>query len=109
MSDDKNEKKGKKNQLNIQLDESIANGTYSNLVIINHSATEFVFDFVSVMPGVPKSKVKSRMILAPQHAKRLLRALSENIKRFENAHGSIKDDQKQHQNIPMNFGPTGEA
>ena len=104
----KEEDKAKKNQLNIQLDENIANGTYSNLVIINHSATEFVLDFVSVMPGMPKSKVKSRMILAPQHAKRLLRALSENIKRFENSHGSIKDDQKP-QNIPMNFGPTGQA
>lgn len=104
MKDDK----ANKNQLNIQLDESIANGTYSNLVIINHSATEFVLDFVSVMPGVPKSKVKSRMILAPQHAKRLLKALSENIKRFEKSHGSIKDD-KQQQNIPLNFGPTGQA
>ena len=102
------EDKAKKNQLNIQLDENIANGTYSNLVIINHSTTEFVLDFVSVMPGVPKSKVKSRMILAPQHAKRLLKALSENIKRFENSHGEIKDDQKQ-QNIPLNFGPTGQA
>jgi len=101
--------KAKKNQLNIQLDENIANGTYSNLVIINHSSTEFVLDFVSVMPGVPKSKVKSRMVLAPQHAKRLLRALSENIKRYENSHGEIKEDQKQQQNIPMNFGPTGEA
>lgn len=104
----KEEDKAKKNQLNIQLDENIANGTYSNLVIINHSATEFVLDFVSVMPGVPKSKVKSRMILAPQHAKRLLSALSENIKRYEASHGKIKDDQKQ-QNIPLNFGPTGQA
>ena len=95
----KEEDKAKKNQLNIQLDENIANGTYSNLVIINHSATEFVLDFVSVMPGVPKSKVKSRMILAPQHAKRLLNALSENVKRYEASHGKIKDDQKQ-QNIP---------
>lgn len=105
MKDDK----AKKNQLNIQLDENIANGTYSNLVIINHSATEFVLDFVSVMPGVPKSKVKSRMILAPQHAKRLLNALSENIKRYESSHGIIKDDQQQQQNIPLNFGPTGQA
>ena len=82
MNDKDKANKSKKNQLNIQLDESIANGTYSNLVIINHSATEFVLDFVSVMPGVPKSKIKSRMILAPQHAKRLLKALSENIKRL---------------------------
>lgn len=109
MDESDKAKKVKKNQLNIQLDENIANGSYSNLVIINHSSTEFVLDFVSVMPGVPKSKVKSRMILAPQHAKRLLKALSENIKRYESSHGPIKDDQKQHQNIPMNFGPTGEA
>lgn len=109
MNDNDNAKKAKKNQLNIQLDENIANGTYSNLVILNHSATEFVLDFVSVMPGVPKSKVKSRMILAPQHAKRLLNALSENIKRYESSHGPIKEDKKQQQNIPMNFGPTGEA
>lgn len=102
------ENKSKKQQLNIQLDEDVANGSYSNLVIINHSATEFVLDFVSVMPGVPKSKVKSRMILAPIHAKRLLRALTENVKRFENANGTIKDDQRQ-QNIPLNFGPTAEA
>ena len=107
MSDNNN--KSKKQQLNIQLDEDLANGTYSNLVIINHSSTEFVLDFVSVMPGVPKSKVKSRMILAPVHAKRLLRALSENIKRYENANGSIKDDQVQQQNYPLNFGPAAEA
>jgi hypothetical protein len=103
-----NNNKTNKPQLNIQLDEDIANGSYSNLVIINHSATEFVLDFVSVMPGVPKSKVKSRMILAPVHAKRLLQALSENIKRYESSNGKIKDDQRQ-QNIPLNFGPTAEA
>ena len=107
MSDNNNN--SKKPQLNIQLDEDMANGTYSNLVIINHSSTEFVLDFVSVMPGVPKSKIKSRMILAPVHAKRLLRALSENVKRYENSHGSIKDDQAQQQNFPLNFGPTAEA
>lgn len=106
MSD--NDNKSKKPQLNIQLDEDMANGIYSNLVIINHSSTEFVIDFVSVMPGVPKSKIKSRMILAPVHAKRLLRALSENIKRYESANGPIKDDQRQ-QNFPLNFGPTAEA
>lgn len=103
-----NNNKTNKPQLNIQLDEDIANGSYSNLVIINHSATEFVLDFVSVMPGVPKSKVKSRMILAPVHAKRLLQALSENIKRYESTNGKIKDDHRQ-QNIPLNFGPTAEA
>lgn len=94
-------------QINIELDEKIAEGIYSNLAIINHSASEFVLDFVTLMPGVPKAKVKSRIILTPQHAKRLLKAIGENIHRFEIAHGEIKDsDQPQ---VPLNFGPTGQA
>src|SRR5690554_3744262 len=105
MSDQK--KPNKPGQINIELDEKVAEGTYSNLAIINHSVSEFVVDFVSIMPGTPKSKVKSRIILTPQHAKRLLKALGDNIQRFENKHGTIKDyDQP---NIPLNFGPTGEA
>ena len=67
-------KKNKKGQINIELDEKIAEGIYSNLAIINHSVSEFVLDFVSIMPGTPKSKVKSRIILTPQHAKRLVKA-----------------------------------
>ncbi|UZH55995.1 DUF3467 domain-containing protein [Salinimicrobium tongyeongense] len=108
MSDENNNpKKPKKGQINIELDEKVAEGTYSNLAIINHSVSEFVVDFVSIMPGTPKSKVKSRIILTPQHAKRLLKALADNVQRFENAHGEIKDyDQP---NIPLNFGPTGQA
>ena len=94
-------------QINIELDEKIAEGIYSNLAIINHSNSEFVLDFVSVMPGVPKAKVKSRIILTPQHAKRLLKALAENIHRFETAHGEIKEGDQPH--IPLNFGPTGQA
>ncbi|NQY29613.1 MAG: DUF3467 domain-containing protein [Flavobacteriaceae bacterium] len=94
-------------QINIELDADIAQGIYSNLAIINHSASEFVVDFVSIMPGVPKSKVKSRIILTPQHAKRLLKALADNVNRFEKAHGEIKDFEQPP--IPMNFGPTGEA
>lgn len=102
MNDKANEK-----QINIELDEETAEGTYSNLAIINHSATEFVVDFVNIMPGRPKAKVKSRIVLTPQHAKRLMKALGENINRFEKAHGKIKEfDQPP---IPMNFGPTGEA
>ena len=103
MAEDKN----KDNQLNIELDESIADDTYANLAIINHSVSEFVVDFVNVMPGTPKAKVKSRIILTPQHAKRLAKALGENINRFENAHGEIKDYEQPP--IPMNFGPTGQA
>ncbi|MCF6223576.1 MAG: DUF3467 domain-containing protein [Flavobacteriaceae bacterium] len=100
-------KEENKNQLNIELDEKMADGTYANLAIINHSVSEFVIDFINVMPGAPKSKVKSRIILTPQHAKRLMKALAENIKRFENNHSEIKDYEQPP--IPMNFGPTGQA
>ncbi|MBW1298789.1 DUF3467 domain-containing protein [Aquimarina litoralis] len=101
------EKKQKQNQLNIELDDAIADGVYSNLAIINHSVSEFVVDFVNIMPGRPKSKVKSRIILTPQHAKRLLKALGDNVARFEAAHGEIKDYEQPP--IPLNFGPTGQA
>ncbi len=106
MSDQK-KKNPNAGQINIELDENVAQGIYSNLAIINHSVSEFVLDFVNIMPGVPKSKVKSRIILTPQHAKRLAKALNENVKRFENSHGEIKDYDKQP--IPLNFGPTGQA
>jgi uncharacterized protein (DUF1778 family) len=95
------------NQINIELDEQTADGVYANLAIINHSVSEFVVDFISIMPGRPKAKVKSRIILTPQHAKKFLKALGDNVQRFEKAHGTIKDyDQP---TIPLNFGPTGEA
>lgn len=108
MSDENNNsKKSKKGKINIELDEKVAEGIYSNLAIINHSVSEFVVDFVSIMPGTPKSKVKSRIILTPQHAKRLLKALADNVNRFEKAHGEIKDYEQPP--IPLNFGPTGQA
>ncbi len=94
-------------QINIELDEATAEGTYSNLAIINHSSSEFVLDFVCIMPGTPKAKVKSRIVLTPQHAKRLLKALGENIHRFETSHGDIKESEQPP--IPLNFGPTGQA
>ena len=94
-------------QINIELDEAIADGIYSNLAIINHSVSEFVIDFVKIMPGTPKAKVKSRIILTPQHAKRFLNALGENIHRFEMAYGEIKDTEQP--NVPLNFGPAGQA
>jgi hypothetical protein len=103
MSNDKANEK----QINIELDDATAEGIYSNLAIINHSPSEFVVDFVNIMPGRPKAKVKSRIILTPQHAKRLMKALGENINRFEKAHGQIKEFE--HPSIPMTFGPTGEA
>ena len=97
-----------KNQLNIELSEEIAEGIYSNLAIITHSSAEFVIDFIRVMPGVPKAKVKSRILMTPQHAKRLLKALTDNISKFENTHGDIKDNEG-FGGIPMNFGPTAKA
>ena len=105
------EEKAKKNQINIELKEDVAQGTYSNLAIITHSSSEFVLDFVRVMPGIPKAEVKSRVILTPEHAKRLLHALKDNVKKYEGVHGEIKNiDPGQGPVIPMNFGgPTGQA
>lgn len=101
-------KKPQDPQLNIELDQDVAEGTYSNLAIINHSVSEFIVDFINIMPGVPKAKVKSRIILTPQHAKRLTKALADNVRKFEQAHGEIKDYEQVP--IPMNFGgTTGEA
>ncbi len=103
MSDQKD-----KNQLNIELTEEIADGIYSNLAIITHSSAEFVIDFIRVMPGVPKAKVKSRILMTPQHAKRLLKAIADNISKFEALHGDIKDNEG-FGGIPMNFGPAAKA
>ena len=101
------ENKNKDGQLNIELDQAIAEGTYSNLAIINHSVSEFIVDFINIMPGVPKAKVKSRIILTPQHAKRLAKALADNVRKFEQANGEIKDYERPP--VTMNFGPTGQA
>lgn len=96
------------NQLNIEISEEVAEGTYANLAIITHSHAEFVIDFVNVMPGTPKSKVKSRIIFTPMHAKRFMKAMAENIERYEAAHGDIQDMEQVE--IPMNFGgPTAQA
>ena len=93
------------NQLNIELNEEIAQGIYSNLAIITHSTSEFVIDFVRVMPGVPKAGVKSRIILTPEHAKRLLMALQDNVKKYESQHGHIKVNQGSDPHLPpMGFG-----
>ena len=96
------------NQLNIEISEEVAEGSYANLAIITHSHAEFVIDFVNVMPGTPKSKVKSRIILTPQHAKRLMKAITENIQKYEAVNGAIKDLEEIQ--LPMNFGgPTAQA
>jgi hypothetical protein len=94
-------------QLDIELSEEIAEGIYSNLAIITHSQSEFVIDFIKIMPGVPKARVKSRILLTPQHAKRLVKALTDNIQKFEQLNGKIKDLDSA---FPMNFGgPTAQA
>jgi Protein of unknown function (DUF3467) len=96
------------NQINIEISEETAEGCYANLAIITHSHAEFVVDFVNVMPGTPKSKVKSRIILTPQHAKRLMKAMIENIGKYEAANGAIKDLEEVQ--LPLNFGgPTAQA
>jgi hypothetical protein len=103
------EEKNNENQLNIELSEEMAEGTYSNLAIITHSNTEFVIDFIRVMPGVPKARVKSRIILTPEHAKRFLRAIEDNVEKFEAVNGRIKI-QDEPPGFPMNFGgPTAQA
>jgi hypothetical protein len=96
------------NQLNIEISEEIAEGEYANLAIITHSHAEFVIDFVNVMPGTPKSKVKSRIIFTPQHAKRFMKALMENVQRFESGNGKIQD--LEDVQLPLNFGgPSAQA
>lgn len=96
------------NQLNIEISEQVSEGEYANLAIITHSHAEFVIDFVNVMPGTPKSKVKSRIILTPFHAKRFMKAMIENVKKFESANGTIQDLEQVE--IPFTYGgPTPQA
>lgn len=85
------ENKKNENEIHIELPADIAEGTYSNLAIISHSFAEFILDFVNIMPGLPKAKVKARIIMTPQHAKRLMLALADNISKFESVFGEIKD------------------
>jgi len=92
-------------EINIELNEETAQGTYVNLAVISHSTSEFVIDFVRIMPGLPKAQVKSRVILTPEHAKRLLNALQDNIVKYENAFGEIALKEGGIPPIPMTFGP----
>ena len=95
------------NQVNIEISDEVGEGIYSNLAIITHSPAEFIIDFVKMMPGVPKAKVKSRIILTPQHAKRLYKALKENVAKYEAIHGEIKNSEGEiGYNFPM---PTAQA
>lgn len=103
------ENKKAQNSINIDLPEEVAEGIYSNLAIISHSNSEFVLDFIRMMPNVPKAKVKARMVLTPQHAKRLLRALADNVKKFEGQFGPINEPDNP-PFPPMNFNtPTAQA
>lgn len=96
-------------QINIELSEEMAEGVYANLAMIAHSNTEFVLDFIRLMPGVPKAKVKARIILTPEHAQRLLMALQDNITKYEDNFGTIRQTNEPIP-FPMNFGgPMGEA
>jgi len=102
-------KDSNQNQINIELSEEIAEGVYSNLAMIAHSNSEFVIDFIRLMPGVPKAKVKSRIVITPEHALRLLKALQDNIEKYEKTFGTIKKTEDSPR-FPINFGNTmGEA
>ena len=104
-----NEKKQEQGQLQLELPQDVAQGEYANFAIISHSSSDFVIDFARVLPGVPKSSVRSRVILAPEHAKRLLNALQENIMRYEREFGTIKIPNQEPRTIsPFNVGQ-GEA
>jgi len=97
-------------QISIELNEEVAQGTYSNLAVITHSVSEFVIDFIRIMPGVPKAQVKSRIILTPEHAKRLVAALQDNISKYEAVHGTIKEVKGSVPIVPLTFGgPTAQA
>lgn len=103
------ENKKNENHVNIELSEEVSEGVYTNLAIITHSPSEFVFDFIQMMPGVPKGKVRSRVIMTPQNAKRLLNALNDNLQKFEQNFGVISDAEAPPM-PPMNFGtPTTQA
>ena len=107
MSDNNNSQ----NQINIELNEETGYGTYANLAVITHSSSEFILDFIRIVPGLPKAKVQSRIILTPEHAKRLLGALQDNIAKYESINGTIKfNNSPAGAPIPMNFGgPTAQA
>jgi hypothetical protein len=96
------------NNIQIELSDDIAQGIYSNLAVIAHSTSEFVIDFVSLLPGTPKAKVKSRIVLTPEHAKRLMHALIDNVKRYESQFGEIRLQQPGF-NTPPIVGPIGMA
>ncbi len=106
MDNNENEQQG---QLQLELPQDVAQGEYVNFAIIAHSSSDFVIDFARVLPGVPKAPVKSRVILAPEHAKRLLGALQENIMRYEREFGPIKIPNQEPRTISPFNASNGEA
>jgi hypothetical protein len=92
------------NELNIELGSEVAQGSYSNLAIITHSSSEFILDFIRMMPGVPKAQVNNRIIMTAEHAKRLMLALKDNIDKFENQYGEIALHNEPINKVPINFG-----
>ena len=105
------EEKGTTQQLDIELSDTVAEGIYSNMAIISHSTSEFVLDFIRMLPGIPKAQVKSRIILTPEHAKRLLLSLQDNIRKYEANVGEIQIPQPHSAggNFPFGFSGNGEA
>lgn len=97
------EQAGNKKQINIELDETTGQGTYSNSVIITHNAAEFVIDFLRMLPGVPKARVHARVIMTPQHAKSFLNALTDNVEKYEKMNGEIKVEAGPKPNMPFGF------
>jgi Protein of unknown function (DUF3467) len=104
MTENNNENNG---QLSIELDETVAEGIYSNLAIISHNQSEFIVDFLRILPNIPKAKVKSRIVLTPQHAKRLIEALAENLRKYEAQFGKVSNQETPFP--PINFTPTAQA
>ena len=108
MENNQNNNQNNQGQLQIELSPDMTGGTYANFAIITHSSSEFVIDFATMLPGVPKAQVRSRVILAPEHAKRLLAALQENIMKYEGEFGTIKMPHHTPRTIAP-FGPKGDA
>ena len=93
-----NKNKNKSKQIKIEIDDSVGQGEYVNFAIVTHSIAEFIIDFIRILPGIPKSKVKSRIVISPIHAKTFMKALEDNINKYESKYGEIKT-------VNKNFSP----
>ena len=104
-----NEKDNNSGAFQLDLPADVAQGNYANFAIITHSSSDFIVDFARVLPGLPKPVVKSRVILAPEHAKRLLQALQSNVYNYEQTFGKIKLADEPERTIAPFGTPKGEA